>query len=60
MRGPSNSLAIWDVQRWGMPAYMLLSVLGTAPLAVASWWLVEKHALKLKKLAPKRILQWRL
>ena len=39
---------------------MLLSVLGMAPLAVASWWLVEKHALKLKKLAPKRILQWRV
>ena len=34
-------LAIWDVQRWGMPAYMILSVLGTAPLAVASWWLVR-------------------
>ena len=53
-------LAIWDVQRWGMPAYMVLSVFGTAPFAVASWWLVEKHALKLKRLAPKRVLQSRV
>jgi hypothetical protein len=31
---------------------MVLSVVGAAPFAVASWWLVEKHALKLKRLAP--------
>jgi peptidoglycan/LPS O-acetylase OafA/YrhL len=50
-------LAIWDVPRWGLPTYVVLSVVGTAPFAVASWWLVEKHALKLKRIAPKRVLQ---
>jgi peptidoglycan/LPS O-acetylase OafA/YrhL len=42
-------LAIWGVQHWGMPAYTVLGIVGTVPLAVASWWLVEKRALRLKK-----------
>ena len=43
-------LATWGVGRWGMPAYMALSVGGTMPFAVASWWLIERHALRLKRL----------
>jgi peptidoglycan/LPS O-acetylase OafA/YrhL len=46
----SQLLALWGVYRWGYAAYTGLVILGTVPLAVASWWLVEKHALKLKKL----------
>lgn len=53
-------LAVLDAQRWGMPVYMALTVVITVPLAVASWWIVEKHALKLKKVDPKRIFQSRV
>ena len=41
-------LALWGVVRWGYWPYSLLAVALTVPLAVASWWGVEKHALKLK------------
>ena len=43
-------LALWGVARWGYWPYALTAVAATAPLAVASWWLVEKHALRLKRL----------
>ncbi len=42
-------LAIWGANRWGYWPYALLSVAATAPLAVASWWIVERHALRLKE-----------
>ena len=42
-------LAISGVQRWGVAIYMVVGVAGTLPFAVASWWIIEKHALKLKK-----------
>jgi len=42
-------LYLWGVSRWGLFPYTVLSVCLTVPLAVASWWLIEKHALKLKK-----------
>jgi peptidoglycan/LPS O-acetylase OafA/YrhL len=44
----SQLLALWGVVRWGYPAYVALIVLLTAPFAAASWWLVEKRALRLK------------
>jgi len=44
----SQLLALWGVYRWGYPAYVALVVLLTIPFAAASWWLVEKHALKFK------------
>lgn len=46
----SQLLALWGVYRWGYAAYTSLVVLVTTPFAASSWWLVEKHALKLKKL----------
>ena len=49
-------LAVWGVQRWGMPVFMVLSVGGTMPFAVASWWLIEKHALRLKKLGRRAVI----
>jgi peptidoglycan/LPS O-acetylase OafA/YrhL len=43
-------LAIAGVQKLGYVPFLLVSVLATAPVAVASWWFVEKQALSLKKL----------
>jgi peptidoglycan/LPS O-acetylase OafA/YrhL len=45
-------LVMWHFQRFGYPAYTLISVMITLPLAVASWWLIEKRALSLKKVDP--------
>jgi peptidoglycan/LPS O-acetylase OafA/YrhL len=44
-------LALWGVYKWGYVPYTALALLGTAVLAVASWWLVEKRALSLKKMS---------
>jgi len=47
-------LAVAGVQHWGYPAFLILSILVTAPVAVASWWIVERHALRLKKINLRR------
>lgn len=49
----SQLLALWGVYKWGYLVYALLIVLLTSPFAVASWWLIEKHALRLKKWTPR-------
>ena len=41
-------LVMWDLNRFGFLTFTALAILGTVPLAVASWWLVERHALRLK------------
>jgi peptidoglycan/LPS O-acetylase OafA/YrhL len=46
----SQLLAIWGVTRLGYLPYTALVVLATLPLAVGSWWIVEKRALRLKAL----------
>ena len=52
--GPvAQMLAMWQVQRWGYGAYLALAIAGTVPFAVASWWIIERHALRLKKLLSK-------
>jgi peptidoglycan/LPS O-acetylase OafA/YrhL len=43
-------LAMWGVYRWGYWSYSILAVAMTVPFAVISWWVVEKHALRLKKI----------
>jgi peptidoglycan/LPS O-acetylase OafA/YrhL len=43
-------LVIFGVEQWGLLPYMTVSVLSTLLFAVASWWAIEKHALKLKSL----------
>lgn len=48
----SQLLMMWGANRWGYAAYAFLVVGLTTPFAVASWWLVEKHALKLKRWTP--------
>jgi peptidoglycan/LPS O-acetylase OafA/YrhL len=50
-------LAIWGVQRLGYVAYTLLGLLATIPFAVMSWWLVERHALALKRIEAPAALQ---
>ncbi len=47
-------LGLWGVAAWGYVPYLTLGILATIPLAVASWWLVERPALKLKKWTPNR------
>ncbi len=42
-------LVVWGANRWGYWPYTLLCVAATAPLAVASWWIVERNALRLKE-----------
>jgi peptidoglycan/LPS O-acetylase OafA/YrhL len=41
-------LALWGVAAWGVVAFVGLSIVATVPFAAASWWLVERNALKLK------------
>ena len=41
-------LVLWGVSRWGYWPYTLVTLLVLGPVAAASWWAVEKHALKLK------------
>jgi peptidoglycan/LPS O-acetylase OafA/YrhL len=43
-------LTLWGVNRWGYWPYTLFAVAVVSPLAAASWWGIEKHALRLKKL----------
>jgi peptidoglycan/LPS O-acetylase OafA/YrhL len=47
----SQLLALWSVHRWGYLAYQSLVVLLTIPFAVGSWWLIERRALRFKKLS---------
>jgi peptidoglycan/LPS O-acetylase OafA/YrhL len=43
-------LAVFGVVSWGYFAFSVLGLLGAIPLAVLSWWVVEKRALRLKTL----------
>ena len=49
-------LATWHVTRLGEPVFVFLCVVATLPFAVASWWLVEKRALRLKTFEPGRLV----
>jgi peptidoglycan/LPS O-acetylase OafA/YrhL len=46
-------LNLWGVSQWGYVPYLLLSVGWTFCFAAASWWLVERHALRLKNISPR-------
>jgi peptidoglycan/LPS O-acetylase OafA/YrhL len=43
-------LAMWGLIRWGYAGYTAAVIIVTTPLAVGSWWLIERNALRLKKL----------
>ena len=48
-------LALYGLNRWGMPVYVALVLAGTLPIAFLSWWLVEKPWLSLKRISwPRR------
>ena len=52
-------LVTWGVNRLGYGPYTLLSIIAVIPLAVASWWVVEKHALRLRAANPTEIFRSR-
>jgi peptidoglycan/LPS O-acetylase OafA/YrhL len=41
-------LAVMDVGRFGAFAFLVASALAVSPLAVASWWLIEKPAMTMR------------
>jgi peptidoglycan/LPS O-acetylase OafA/YrhL len=48
-------LALYGLNRWGLPAYVALVLAGTLPIAFLSWWLVERPWLSLKRISwPRR------
>jgi peptidoglycan/LPS O-acetylase OafA/YrhL len=47
-------LAIWGANRWGYIPFAIFCLLGTIPFAAASWWVVEKRALRLRKVTRRR------
>ncbi len=49
-------LGIWGVQRWGYVVYTLSGVAGAMACAAFSWHVIEKHALRLKKVDPRTVL----
>jgi peptidoglycan/LPS O-acetylase OafA/YrhL len=48
---------MWGVQRWGYAVFASAAVAGSVGLAVVSWHLVEKHALRLKKVDPRALVK---
>lgn len=48
-------LGIWGVQRLGYVAFTLSGIAGAMTCAVLSWHLIEKHALRLKKVEPRAL-----
>ena len=46
-------IALLD-QRWPRPIVLVLTLILTIPFALASWWVVERNALRLKSLSPRR------
>jgi peptidoglycan/LPS O-acetylase OafA/YrhL len=47
-------LALWGVQHWGYLPYVVLALFGTFPLALLSWLVVERPALRHKNWTPGR------
>jgi peptidoglycan/LPS O-acetylase OafA/YrhL len=45
-------LAVWGVNRWGPVPYVALILVATFAFATASWTLVEKQVLKMKRWSP--------
>jgi peptidoglycan/LPS O-acetylase OafA/YrhL len=43
-------LAVWGAYHWGVVGYTSTVVVITVLFAVGSWWLIERHALRLRKL----------
>lgn len=52
-------LVLAGAARLGITFYIVASILTTVPLAVASWWLIEKPAQRLKSIWPPRAVRAR-
>jgi peptidoglycan/LPS O-acetylase OafA/YrhL len=52
-------IAMLGGTRWGVPAYIAMSLAGTLLLAVPSWHLVEKPVMSLKNWTPRLPCRWR-
>ncbi len=50
-------LVIWGLNRWGEGVYTVLCIVATFPAAMASWWLVERNALRLKAFSPTAVFR---
>lgn len=48
----SQLIAFWGLQRFGFAAYIAGVLVLTGTLAAGSWWLIERNALRLKRIAP--------
>ena len=48
-------LGMWNVQRLGFIVFLVACIVCTLPFAIASWWLVEKPALRLKRISPSSV-----
>jgi peptidoglycan/LPS O-acetylase OafA/YrhL len=51
-------LAVWHLQRFGYVPFTLVTIALTVPFAVGSWFLIERHALRLKSWSPRWALRW--
>ncbi len=47
-------LIMWHLPRFGSEIFLLMTLGFTVPLAIASWWLVERRSLRLKSLHLRR------
>lgn len=47
-------LVMWHLPRFGSEIFLLMALGFTVPLAIASWWLVERRSLRLKSLHLRR------
>jgi len=43
-------MAIWQMNRLGFVPFVAVCIIATAPLAIASWWLIEKRAMSLRRI----------
>ena len=52
----TQMFVLWQFERFGLIAFLAACLFATVPFAVASWWLIERNALSLKRLVPGRSL----
>ena len=51
-------LALYGVYKWGLVAYLALSLIGSLAIAIVSWFVVEKRFLTLKKVRLQQVIGW--
>jgi len=48
-------LSIWGANKLGYVPFALFGIAATAPLAAASWWMIEKRAMSLRRVEWRRV-----